>query len=278
MKREHRKITLDDATEITPELAYDWFTNHNKNNYRPFSIALAKTYAGFITKGLWDADAQTISFDTSGNVCDGQHRLWAIWLAQKSLKILVVYGLEKNLVNTDTGKKRKLSNELRRRGFKNASMLSATLGYVYMHNKSPDVWVLAQRVPRMELISLLESEEKALLYSVGSINRYGVGGLLRNGLGCLTHFLFSKAADRDQADKFFAEFHDQINMVKNDPARVLRERLERGAKKQMYGLGPREKCALTIRAWNFWVRGNKCTILRWRPKHDEFPQVEGPEV
>lgn len=62
---------------IDPDQAKTWLDEHSHKN-RPVSKAHVRTLAADLAAGRWKTTHQGIAFDTSDNLVDGQHRLWAI--------------------------------------------------------------------------------------------------------------------------------------------------------------------------------------------------------
>jgi len=77
---------------ITPEMAREWLTHLNGNNRPPI-----KSYISYLAQemkaGNWRLTHQGIAFDSQGNLVDGQHRLYAIGVANKAIKMLVTTDL-----------------------------------------------------------------------------------------------------------------------------------------------------------------------------------------
>lgn len=95
--------------EITPEKAKEML-ERNFNN-RSINFKTVKMYAKQMFENNWDITGQAISFDTNGVLIDGQHRLAAICLANKPVKMLVATGLRRSL-NYDNGKNRSPSESI----------------------------------------------------------------------------------------------------------------------------------------------------------------------
>ena len=62
---------------ITPELAEQYLTK-NTNNYRSMSNSVVNAYATDMKTGNWKFNGDSIKFNKSGILVDGQHRLAAI--------------------------------------------------------------------------------------------------------------------------------------------------------------------------------------------------------
>lgn len=92
---------------ITPELATAYLAT-NKNN-RPINNNLVKQMIRDIQSGSFALTHQGIAFDEEGNLVDGQHRLTAIVLAGKPVRMLVTRGMSRdNSFAIDKGSKRDL--------------------------------------------------------------------------------------------------------------------------------------------------------------------------
>lgn len=83
---------------LTPETANE-LLEHNTLN-RPLSDRRVKRIAEQILSGKWRYNGDTIKVAASGDVLDGQHRLWAVIEAKKPVETIVVYGIEKEAFST----------------------------------------------------------------------------------------------------------------------------------------------------------------------------------
>lgn len=89
--------------EVTPDMAREWL-KHNPNN-RSINHKLVSAYSQQMFTNNWDITGQAISFDINGNLIDGQHRLSAVIMANKPVRMLVATGLRRTY-NYDNGKLR----------------------------------------------------------------------------------------------------------------------------------------------------------------------------
>lgn len=78
---------------VTPAMAKKWL-EQNTNNRRLVQQRVDKI-AAMIERGLWRISHQGVAFYEDDTLADGQHRLSAIVKANKSVQVLVVYGLKK---------------------------------------------------------------------------------------------------------------------------------------------------------------------------------------
>lgn len=77
---------------ITPDIAIEMLSRNSSN--RKVRDNRVKFYAKQMREGDWHLTGQTISFDTNGQLLDGQHRLWAIVESDCTVPFLVVTGVE----------------------------------------------------------------------------------------------------------------------------------------------------------------------------------------
>lgn len=121
--------------EITPQWASKVLETRNPHN-RNVSEPYVKKLARDIQCGSYLLTHQAIAFDTNGDLIDGQHRLHAVVLAQKPVKMLVVSGVEPTAklngssIHTfsviDSGRARRVGQMLQMEGYKYATRIAAT--------------------------------------------------------------------------------------------------------------------------------------------------------
>ena len=119
---------------ITPEWAIEKLENHNPHN-RKLSEGTVQAYAADMRNGRWVLNHQGLAFDVNGNLCDGQHRLWAVVFSGKSIEMMVTYDLpveqEKNgiVLNSmdtiDRGRFRQTGQQMQLHGIKNGALTAA---------------------------------------------------------------------------------------------------------------------------------------------------------
>lgn len=77
--------------DVTPELAFHWLEGNTHN--RPLSQAKVEDFARQMKAGRWALSPQGISFDTTGLLMDGQHRLWAVIEANVTIRMHVSFNV-----------------------------------------------------------------------------------------------------------------------------------------------------------------------------------------
>ena len=86
MKKMHTEIM-----SVSPALAKSWLTKNNNN--RNLREDIAHRYAKDMAEGRWVPSHQGIAFYDDGTLADGQHRLFAITLYNKAIRIPVTTNL-----------------------------------------------------------------------------------------------------------------------------------------------------------------------------------------
>jgi restriction endonuclease len=88
---------LDVSVEvITPEQAQAYLNNNHK--HREIKVSKVEKLAGAMMNEAWELNGKTIVFDADGVLLNGQHRLAAAVLANKSITTLVVRGIKKEAI------------------------------------------------------------------------------------------------------------------------------------------------------------------------------------
>jgi hypothetical protein len=96
-KRNQDRRAIEIVT-VTPKMAME-LLEKNTNN-RPMKQVHINDIARQITAGEWKWNGDTIKIDTNGDIADGQHRLWAIFEAQKAVDSVIVYGVSRDAFAT----------------------------------------------------------------------------------------------------------------------------------------------------------------------------------
>lgn len=86
------KITHS-VISVTPEMAKRWMDNNNSHN-RDISEFRVADYADDMEAGRWTFNGETIQFDRTGILLNGQHRLMAIIATGIAQTFLIVHGLD----------------------------------------------------------------------------------------------------------------------------------------------------------------------------------------
>lgn len=87
---------------ITPAIARMWLDTTLKN--RTLRQSRVKQYAADMKAGRWKLNGESIKFDSTGHLLNGQHRLHAVIEADVTVEMLVVYNVDPSAQTTmDSG-------------------------------------------------------------------------------------------------------------------------------------------------------------------------------
>lgn len=112
---------------ITPDLAKSMLEKNTCN--RPLRDRHVLNLASDMLAGRWrENTAETIKLTKAGTLIDGQHRLNAVIKAKKSIRFLVAYNLNADVMDViDSGVKRTASDVLSMKGVKNYSLCASII-------------------------------------------------------------------------------------------------------------------------------------------------------
>lgn len=250
-----------EVVRITPEIAEDWLGKNLHN--RKLSASQVERLAQAIMRDEFEFNGEPIQFDKKDRLLNGQHRLAAVVQAQRSIDSVVIHGLPSSVQETmDTGVRRNLSHVLELRGEGSAGHLSSVLRHIWKYeNRSLPS---ARNYPtNKEALGLLERdpEIRESLRKGWTLSPH-IPGLSQTQTAALYH-ICSRIEEED-AEFFFDRLADYQGLVEGDPIYVLRKTLER------LSLQPRRPTnahvfAITLKAWNAYRKGEKISILTWRP-------------
>ena len=101
---------------VTPDRALHWLDNANTRNRR-LSEAYAEKLARDMRQDRWLLTHEGIAFDPHGVLLDGQHRLWAVVLADRTVEMYVWFDVTSEaLMAINNGKSRSTVDILRLAG------------------------------------------------------------------------------------------------------------------------------------------------------------------
>jgi len=122
---EYQSFILD----LTPKQAQHILRYHNRDN-RKISISQVNKIFKSIENDNWLLDGQAITFNTQGNLTEGQHRLSAMVKVKdetRTFKVVIVTGVARDTFSrTATNKKRQPIDEIQRK-HSNATQLEVSI-------------------------------------------------------------------------------------------------------------------------------------------------------
>jgi len=261
---------------ITPELATMWLERNSDN--RKLRKHRAVMMAREMTDGNWKANGESISFDTSGAIVDGQHRLQAIVNSGVvSPDTPVVMGIDPSVRPTvDTGLKRNAADVLGMRGELYAASLAGALQTwaAYYNGDMRRRETYHNRLSHIEVLEWLDRwptirESVAIGARLASGGRY----CLSASEASFVHFaIIQSGAAEKIAEAFIAAVLSGADLKAHSPILALRKRLNDEQRPGRRGFDKREKMALTLKAFQLYQSGVSRKTLRFN-QDEEFPNL-----
>src|SRR5512141_2127608 len=176
--------------EVTPAMAEKWLETKAPNRHLKENLALE--YAVSMDAGEWKETHQGIAFDDKGRLVDGQHRLYAITVARKTIKLLVTRGLTQDeVLALDRGRQRTMTDSLSiYRGTRVDTHIVAVANRVmhispYYASKAGRTPGASWRVSTAELDAFLKTHEAAMLRAIEVKHRTKSHGIASAMVGAL---------------------------------------------------------------------------------------------
>lgn len=257
-------------TLITPSIAMDWLDTMIIN--RRITQAVIDAIARDIKAGHWRVNGDPIRFDLKGRLIDGQHRLWAIVEANKSVLSYVVTDIHPTAMSTiDTGKRRTFSNHLEISGDSTYSTCVAAMARL--------LWVDAYTTKALEAgrISPTHQELMAVCRAnptlVDSASATATTPFLAaHSVLAFAHFKMS-CLNRKAANEWAYLLTTGEGLTKNHPILHLRNRFIKSRQSLTHRFTRREVLGLCYKSWNFMRNGKTCRNLRfWNT--EELPTLQ----
>lgn len=277
------KVTPIDAPRITvervtPEIAAQMLGTMSGN--RPLRQRMVNRFAREMIAGKWLLNGESIKVSREGRLIDGQHRLNAVIAAKVPVMLFVVRGVDPDAFLTlDTGVSRNYYDATTIAG---RDWLREAGGIARMWYRYERGFGSAQgRIPasHQEMDAVIE-QHPGIPDSARFIKTLKVVQNKCNAsVQGFVHAYASEKYDREMADSFMQDLNDGARLEKTSPIYALRVRLVDYAERkpdQVHVL------ALSIKAWNAWINGDKLQTIRWTTggaTPEEFPKfsVDAPQ-
>lgn len=250
---------------ITPATAREYLA-HNVKNRRPKHNRIGQ-YARDMAAGRWQITGESLKFDRTGNLIDGQNRLYAVIEAGVPVQTYVTRGLAPESQDVmDTGAVRSGADQLTIHGKPSGKNLQAALNAHYGYKSGAITRANADltgatRLTNAEVIEYAE-QHPGLGDAVRDASRYRRGLGLPIGALAVAVYEFGHI-DADAAEEFFSRIDAmEFTGPGDDALRVLKRRVDgdRMAGKGRYRLGT--ALFMLFRTWNAWRTGERIVKLQ----------------
>lgn len=264
--------------DISPNMAEKWLRIGGRN--RHLSSRLAHFLGDEIETDKWLLNGQPIIFSSTGHLMDGQHRLQAIVNTGRTVKSLVVWGIEPAAFATmDVGRKRSASQVLSMEGYMCTTLLAATHGLLDRIEHGPLALRHASRTMKLSPLYTLalchkrpQVQASAIYVAARKSVSVGAGSV---AVPTAIHYQGMKVWGAQYMDTFFDCF-SQYPGPKHHPVTTLRKRMEhlrqtksRASQGRIY--------SWWTQVFNHYVGGEAMSRLNeWDWQSNEVPQIVDP--
>jgi hypothetical protein len=255
---------------ITPKLAEQLLNSNHLN--RPLRSGRVEQYAEDMRKGRWKMNGETMKFTIDGDILDGQHRLFAIIEADTPIDMLVVEGLDPDVMPTiDTGAPRTLGDVLAINGGKNVIITASVLRWLwwYPKRKSYSSGPSHIRITNQVLFDTLPKNDDVAERVSEVMSTRNARKLMPASILAFVYTM-ARRVDNAAGTAWFALLETPLGIDEGKhPVLQLRDRLQdnRAAKAKLQAL---ELCALAIKSYNQFATGKRTATLTWR-RTEDFP-------
>lgn len=249
-----------DVITVTPDMARLWLEVNIKNRKKRRDGV--DSYARDIRNGEWLLTGDSLKFDWFGNLLDGQHRLEAIVLANKSIRTVVVWGVDpKAQDRVDTGIIRQFRDQLALRGVAHSDIIAPMLRRIILWDEpyNERVQFNRNRVTAAELEASFVTHKDSVEYCADFVAPLAKGAGVSPSLHAFIFWILMKA-NHDEACDFIVKMSTGEYMGSQDPIMVLRDRILK-AKSSRKSLHQTEALWLSMFAYNAWMEGREVTRL-----------------
>ena len=277
MQKKYNKV-ITQITTLTSDMSQSLLEGQFKGEQqRKLSENHIIRYADAISRDLWLFDAMPIRVDWFGRMFDGQHRCLAVLRTNKSMKVLIVYGLDPEVYKVcDRGKPRTFGDALRRNGELYYRELASALMMLLEYKDSragnySGGSKFSSLTQTQDILKLLE-ENPNLRISAKRV--MPARFVISPSIGTFLHHLFSQK-DEKQANVFFDKLANGEGFKVRDPIGVLRDRLLFN-KSEPIKMNREYKIAIVIKAWNIFRQDGQIKKLLWKDQKNSKETM--PEI
>lgn len=259
--------------DVKPETAETWLGKNDRN--RNVRQRLVLSYARDMESGNWQLTGEAIKFSRTGRLLDGQHRLHAVVLSGRTIKLLVVRGLPDRVQDViDSGAARTAGDALRLRGEALYSSLAAAARLAILYNEFSNLSGADLRPTHAEILRFVDENpdiKSATDMAVGFRNAIDVP------VSVLTVACWVLArVDPDDTHRFFSQLAEKTDLKGGDAVLALLNRLA-DIRRNGRRASRNDYLSLIFRAWNYWRGGTKVNTLPLKTRDGSGVLVPEPK-
>lgn len=248
LKRGETEV-FSEVITLTPTLAEMLLKRNPANrNLRQRAVA---TYATDINGGNWALNGESIKISRDGLMNDGQHRCHAVIEAGRSIKTVVLFGVEReSRMTVDQGAVRTAGNFLSMAGHENANVVASACSFIWQFENGGDVTCNNRVLPSKMQVAQTYRDHPGIDASIKAIPRGGRAAGSKSLLA-FCHYVLSRRSGAHTATAFILQLCLGDGLPMKSPIYWARETLRDDGKT----MRPATKAELIFRTWNAWRNG-----------------------
>lgn len=274
----NNKLTIStDMVLITKSMAEEWLDKFNTNN-RKIKPQIVNKYADQMSRGQWVVNGDTICFDITGKLIDGQHRLLAVVKSEVPLRTTVVSNLPLDAFATiDDGAMRTAGDVIQRAGIKNSNAIAAIAKILiaFQRGYGPHQQFQLRFISKTDISEFCEVNHDELqeAHRLSNLARTGCP-IVGSAWGTVV-FQVSKLYGPEIAEEF-VDVAVNGGGHPNDPRNTIRKWVIRTRADASGQLSPVIQLAHLTKAFNHWIAGKQLVkYIDWT-NGKPFPRVGDP--
>lgn len=259
-----------EVVKMTPKLAANLLKKNKRN--RKISEKKVDEYANAMSIGQWRENGESIIIDKQDQFKDGQHRLLAVIKANYTCNMVLVTGVEPDVMDSiDVGKNRSLADMLQFQGEKDyfvmASIINKLLPY---HRKQYGHNVKITNAQGLDFYIKNEKNLKDLSVRVNRLYQSQNFKILSPSEIAVILYAVSGYKHHEKTTEFLNYIMGNAQKPGNAATWVQRQFYK--YKKDKTRLNLRWKLAVTLKAWNYFIDGDPpIKNIKWDIEHDKMP-------
>jgi hypothetical protein len=262
------KTTITAEVElITPDMAREYLNKMAKN--RKLRESTVNAYATDMEAGLWKENGESIIFNNLGELTDGQHRLASIVKSDTEQRLLVVRGVDPEVMPTiDVGRRRTVGDMLNIEGYANAALAASIGRLVLIYDLENFTAAAINSVSSPQVYLYVDNHTEDVARAAHRCTQLAAHVPAMQSVLGAAYYIFWRV-DPEACEQFFNAMINMRTDGEGDPRLALMRRLttirtDRTRVNQMYTLD------LFLRAWNAWREQKSLAMiplaktLQWR--------------
>jgi hypothetical protein len=247
--------------QVTPDIAQSWLKANHKN--RALREDQVKTYARDMASDNWLITHQGIAFNDKDELIDGQHRLSALIRANKTVLMLVTFGLPSKLLGkkvttrdaVDRGAIRTIADQLSLehdlKDANNVTGVCAALARIWSSRR-------VRKISVSQTLEIFALYKESVTFVVN--NRSKIGALKSKGV--LGAVAFAHAVEKEKVEQLFRQLATGENLSGDNPILQLRNFLMSCQTAKMKGSTRTDVPEITLQAFFCAIVGKAAPEFR----------------